>query len=186
MNKNFLFDNQQSVQQKEYAIYSHLLFPTCMRILSNQFEAEEAMHDALLHYFAFQRAFPSEAQKRSWLVKVAASKSIDRLRKRERNLFRKERLSKKRGLNDDHKDAEIVADPFFEQDQTAHEVAHKVEMIKKGVAKLAPGYRTIISLFLFEGYDFEEIAYILSLSPSSVRSQYARARAKLRTLLHPF
>lgn len=174
-----------SIQQKEYSTYSNILFPSCLRILSNRADAEEAMHDTLLHYFTSSIVFASEAQKRSWLFKVAVSKSIDRLRKRETELFGEEKLSKKTHFTNNHIDA-ITANPGSEQDQTEHIVAQRVEMIKKGVAKLAPGYRTIISLYLFEGYDFEEISSILSITPSTVRSQYIRARAKLKTLLPPF
>jgi len=173
----------KTVQQKEYAIYSGLLYPTCLRILSNQFEAEEAMHDSLLHYFAFQGTFESEVQKRSWLFKVAASKSIDRLRKREPEFATEGNIYGKTEPQWEQEDAIQETDPFFEQGQTDSEVAKKVARIKKELTALAPGYRTVLSLFLFEGYDFEEIASILSLTPSTVRSQYVRARAKLRSLL---
>lgn len=49
--------------------------------------------------------------------------------------------------------------------------------------KLSPGYRVIISLYLFEGYDMEEIASILKIQPPSVRSQYLRARRKLLDII---
>ena len=45
--------------------------------------------------------------------------------------------------------------------------------------QLADGYRIVLSLYLFEGYDMEEIAQILRLKPASVRSQYLRGKRKL-------
>ncbi|MBS1379805.1 RNA polymerase sigma factor, partial [Parabacteroides sp.] len=39
------------------------------------------------------------------------------------------------------------------------------------------------SLYLFEGYDMEEIASILKIRPSSVRSQYLRAKRKLLDII---
>ena len=162
--------DQESIQRKEYIIYSRMLYPTCLRILANPAEAEEAMHDTLLHYFTFPGHFDSEIKKRSWLFKVATSKSIDRLRKKQTALFWEE--------------------TSLEPDNTGpgdaeQELSREVERVKQGLAQLAPGYRTILSLFLFEGYDFEEIASILSLQPASVRSQYARGRSKLRAILIP-
>ena len=45
--------------------------------------------------------------------------------------------------------------------------------------KLPEGYRVVLSLYLFEGYDMEEIAQILHVKPASVRSQYLRGKRKL-------
>ena len=60
---------------------------------------------------------------------------------------------------------------------------YKVEEIKKAVKELPNGYRTVISLHLFEGYDQEEIAEILQISHATVRTQYMRAKQKLVSLI---
>jgi RNA polymerase sigma factor (sigma-70 family) len=50
--------------------------------------------------------------------------------------------------------------------------------------KLLPnGYRTVLTLYLFEGYDHEEIAEILRVSHATVRTQYMRAKQKLVGLI---
>ena len=59
----------------------------------------------------------------------------------------------------------------------------KVEEIKKAVKDLPNGYRTVLSLHLFEGYDQEEIAEILKISHATVRTQYMRAKQKLLILI---
>ena len=59
----------------------------------------------------------------------------------------------------------------------------KVEEIKKAVKELPNGYRTVLSLHLFEGYDQEEIAEILQISHATVRTQYMRAKQKLLLLI---
>jgi len=243
MKQNLSSLERRAIERKEYAIYSSLLYPTCLRILSHRGEAEEAMHDALLHYFSFQGVFESEAQKRGWLFRVATSKSIDRLRKKETKLFFEETVLReddlryadsddgkgddRYGNRDDDRYVDRHDDRYYDRDDDRHDDrydnrhddryddrhddrhddryvdrhddryvdryddryddddGHQVARIKQGLAQLAPGYRTILSLSLFEGYDFEEIASILSLHPSSVRSQYTRARRKLRALLSP-
>jgi RNA polymerase sigma-70 factor (ECF subfamily) len=55
-----------------------------------------------------------------------------------------------------------------------------VRMITKALASLPDGYRTIFNLYLFEGYDHEEIASILNISVSTSKSQYSRAKQKIR------
>ena len=58
-----------------------------------------------------------------------------------------------------------------------------VAQIKEATKKLPAGYRIILSLYLFEGYDMEEIASILKIQPPSVRSQYLRAKRKLLDII---
>jgi RNA polymerase sigma-70 factor (ECF subfamily) len=60
-----------------------------------------------------------------------------------------------------------------------NEIQLKVEDIKRAVLLLPTGYRTVLSLYLFEGYDQEEIAEILRVSHATVRTQYMRAKQKL-------
>jgi len=62
----------------------------------------------------------------------------------------------------------------------------KVDEIKKAINKLADGYRVVLTLYLLEGYDHEEIAEILNISNSSSRSQLTRAKQKLLQNLTAF
>ena len=55
--------------------------------------------------------------------------------------------------------------------------------IKKAMTQLPHGYRTVLSLYLLEGYDHEEIADILQISHSTARTQYKRGKQKLLQLL---
>jgi len=54
-----------------------------------------------------------------------------------------------------------------------------VNMVKDVMQTLAEGYRVILSLVLFEGYDYEEIAQITGVKEVSVRTQYIRGKARL-------
>ena len=49
--------------------------------------------------------------------------------------------------------------------------------------RLPPQDRAAIHLYYYEGYSTGEMASILGMSPGSVRSRLARARAKLKLLL---
>ena len=65
----------------------------------------------------------------------------------------------------------------------ANRINAEHEEVKKAVKELPNGYRTVLSLHLFEGYDQEEIAEILQISHATVRTQYMRAKQKLLTLI---
>ncbi len=51
------------------------------------------------------------------------------------------------------------------------------------IAALPDGYRVVLSLYLLEGLDHEEISDVLGISVSTSKSQYHRARRKLKELL---
>ncbi len=55
----------------------------------------------------------------------------------------------------------------------------RVEEVKEAINRLPDGYRIILSLYLLEGYDHDEIGEILSISSSTSRSQLSRAKQKL-------
>ena len=52
--------------------------------------------------------------------------------------------------------------------------------------KLSDGYRAVVSLYLFEGYDHTEIAEILGITVTTSKTQYHRAKKKLRELLKEY
>ena len=60
---------------------------------------------------------------------------------------------------------------------------HQMEKLKKAIQQLPDGYRVVLSLYLLEGYDHEEISQILGISNENSRSQFLRAKLKLRQVL---
>jgi len=59
----------------------------------------------------------------------------------------------------------------------------KVETIREAIQKLPNGFRVVFSLYLLEGYDHREISEILGISESTSKSQYNRAKKKLKEIL---
>ena len=58
-----------------------------------------------------------------------------------------------------------------------------IEQINQAVHLLPDGYRVVFTLYLFEGYDHKEIAEILNVSEATSKSQYSRAKKKLKQIL---
>ena len=80
-------------------------------------------------------------------------------------------------LDDEHWDIpEEESHPEYREDLT-------IERVKQGIEKLPDGYRTVLSLYLLEGYDHQEIGEILGISESTSKSQLNRAKGKLKELL---
>jgi RNA polymerase sigma factor (sigma-70 family) len=59
-----------------------------------------------------------------------------------------------------------------------------VEKVKKAMEDLPNGSRMIFSLYLLEGYDHVEISEILNISVSNSKSQFMRARLRVKEKLN--
>jgi len=55
--------------------------------------------------------------------------------------------------------------------------------VNRALLQLPDGYRVVFSLYLIEGYDHKEIGQVLGISEATSKSQYSRAKAKLRGIL---
>jgi RNA polymerase sigma-70 factor (ECF subfamily) len=58
-----------------------------------------------------------------------------------------------------------------------------VEEVKVAIFSLPDGYRTVLSLILLEGFDHEEVAEILGVKNVSSRTQFFRAKQRLKEVL---
>ena len=151
--------------ERIYDEHAVRLYNMSLRILGDSCEAEEIMHDSLLQYYGMKDK--SEIlDLRKWLSSVCIRKSIDRLRKRRR-------------FKDFLEDYE---DPAMD-DADYEDYTLEVENIRKALSCIPDNYRLILSLHLFEGYDYQEISQIAGIKEVTVRSLYMRGRRKLAEYL---
>ena len=144
-----------------YDSMSRRLYNASLRIVGCSTDAEEIMHDTLLKYWKYRRKEEIMDLKK-WLTSVCIRKSIDKLRERQRW---KELL-------------ESYEDPVQEDD--SEDISdYDVESIRKTLYDLPDHYRAILSLHLFEGYDYSEISEITGTKENTIRSLYMRGRQKL-------
>ena len=155
---------QQSNITEIYNQYAQQLYFTALRITGNSYDAEEVMQDTIIKYHHLPQKEEIEKLD-SWLKSVCIRKAIDRLREKHRT---KEFL-------EEYKEEQIVPPPT--------KLQYSVEDIKKALLLLPDNYRTILSLHLFEGYDYQEIEQITGTKEATIRSLYKRGKDKLAALL---
>lgn len=147
-----------------YDAHSGRLYNLSLRILGEGADAEEVMHDTLLQYHEISRRDEINDVSK-WLSSVCIRKSIDRLRKRHRYMDFLERYAEQ--------------DCLYEPDVRTDEVEYSVAKIKEAMASLPDQYRLVLTLHLFEGYDYQEISQITQTTESTIRTLYMRGRRKL-------
>jgi len=155
--------------QTLYRQYSKAMFNTSLRIVNNTADAEDVLQESFLDAFRSLHDFHYRSTFGAWLKKIVINKSINILRKRRNDLV-------------DMENTELQALPE-EEGINEEEIKYRVEEVKKMITRLPDGYRTVLSLYLLEGYDHEEISQILNISHNTVRTQYVRAKQKLLSLI---
>ena len=158
-------EGNQKAQFQLYKLYYKPMYSVCMRIINNETEAEDAMQEAFLKAFTKIDTYKGEVSFGAWLKKIVINRSLDYLKKRK---VKFEEIKEKTNQ---------IIDYQMETKQV------NVQMIKDAIQKLPDGYRVVLSLYLIEGYDHEEISEILGISNSNSRTQFLRAKNKLREIL---
>ena len=78
---------------------------------------------------------------------------------------------------------QTVGEYHYEWDVNDGGSTLSTDEIRQAVKLLPDGFRSVLTLYLFEGYDHGEIAGIMNISESTSKSQYNRAKKRLREIL---
>ena len=157
--------NDRKAQVQLYKLYYKAMYNTALRILNNPAEAEDVMQEAFLEAFRKIEGYREESSFGTWLKRIVVNKSVDVIRK-SRDI-----------VSMDEFDVEVA--DSREDENYIQVLSTRVEEIRKAIHALPDNYRIILSLFLLEGYDHEEISQILNISYNLSRTRYSRARKKL-------
>jgi len=152
-------------QRRLYEVTRDKLFVLCLRYTNNRADAEDVLQEGFITVFNCLHQYRGEGSFEGWMRKVVLRVALAYVRKQKRT-FREV------PLNESHQEIELD----LYQESNAGQL---IRMMRK----LAPGYRTILNLYVLEGYSHEEIATALDISIGTSKSQLNRAKAKMRMLL---
>jgi RNA polymerase sigma-70 factor (ECF subfamily) len=157
-------NGNSNAQFRLYDQYSKAMYNLAYRILNNREDAEDILQESFVECFRNLASFRFESTFGAWLKKIIINRCINHIRKKKIDLTL----------------CETLPQVIYEDEE---EIIYETEKIFKGIEMLPDGYRVILTLYLLEGYDHSEISQILGISESTSKSQYSRAREKLRNIL---
>ena len=152
-----------------YRLYSKAMLNVAFRVTGKLDEAEDVLQEAFLDAFRRIKDFRQETTFGLWLKQIVVHRAINLLRRR-----------KLEWAELDGEQLENIADEEPEDDS---DIQYKAAQVKEAMNELPDGYRVVLSLYLLEGYDHEEIGTILNISENTSRTQYLRAKRKLAEIL---
>ena len=155
-------------QYQLYSLYSRAMYNICYRMTNQKEEAEDLLQESFSYAFSKLGSFRFESSFGAWLKRIVVNTCINHLKKKRVDLVYTEQHN----------------DPAPEEDPVDYEeIRFRVESVMKAMGKLPEGYRIVFSLYLLEGYDHKEISEILGITESTSKSQFLRAKQKMKEIL---
>lgn len=151
-----------------YKLYSRSMYNVGFRIVNNTEEAEDVLQEAFTSAFRNLHHYRGDSTFGAWLKRIVVNKAINYLHKK-----KAERIPDDERWDVREEEEENILESF----------PFTVEQVHGAIERLPDGYRSVLSLYLLEGYDHAEIGEIMGITESTSKSQFNRAKKKLKDLL---
>lgn len=163
---------KREAQKRVYELFSGKMLNVCRRYANDMEQARDLMHDGFIKVFMNIGSFREQSSLETWVTRIMINNSISALRK-----------EVKKGIKVNIEDVKIKDEDVvpFEINKassiTAKEVFEKL-------TELPLGYRTVLSMYVLDGFSHREIAQSLGISEGTSKSQLAKAKKMLAKLLN--
>jgi RNA polymerase sigma factor (sigma-70 family) len=157
---------RSDAQRELYDRFKAKMFAMCLRYAGSRAQAQDMLQEGFVQVFTDLHQFRQEGSFEGWVRRVILHVIYRELRRQPHFLpF--------------NQDEESVFQPIEPDDDIRQRTARElIEMMQH----LAPGFRTVLNMYIFEGYNHKEISNILGISEGTSKSQYMRAKAALREI----
>jgi RNA polymerase sigma-70 factor, ECF subfamily len=159
--------------------YQHALFGLIYHYVGEYHEAQDILQQVWLQLYLSLAALHQNVHIKPWLVTVARNRSFDTLRRQRLPSFSEIEAGKE-------KDEEAFLDTIPDTGPTPEEMAERHDLqrdIQRAIQSLPHTYRSVVWLSYSEQLTFTEIGRDLKMTPSTVKTQYHRAKPFLRAAL---
>ncbi len=157
-----------------YDRYASTIYGLLLRILGNPDDAQEVLQEAFVKAWTSAQMFDAvRGSEIAWLISIARSRGIDRLRSRRTRVEREE---------------EAGREPRTERDSVEDEIvqAEECTAVRGALAELPPPQRLALELAYFEGLSQSEIAARLNQPLGTVKTRMQLGMKKMRERLSAF
>lgn len=164
--------NDRQAQLQLYRQYCDGMYIVAQRFVKDSQEAEDIVQESFIKAFSKLSQFKAEVTFGAWLKRIVVNKSIDSLKSKKHRTEELEDVHLK--VVDSNTDGQWLVDDKVSIDE-----------VKACIEQLPQKYKIVVSLYLVEGYDHQEISEILNISEIASRTQLSRGKSKLKELLKP-
>lgn len=155
--------NDARAQMKLYNLYCKAMFLVAKRYVKDDMVAEDVMQDAFIKAFKKLHLYKEEVPFGAWLKRIVINQSIDELKKRKLEI-----VSMNSELLEKQEENWTVDDRV------------SVQQVVGCINSLKEKYRVVVSLYLLEGYDHQEISQILGITEVTSRTHLLRGKKMIQ------
>ena len=147
---------------KALGMYGDMVYRIALLRMNNTADAEDVFQEVFLRLVRYSQRIDSEEHLKHWLIRV----TINCCKKQFDSAYRRYTVPL------DGKEKQ----PFCAMPE-------RDDSVWEAVRALSPNYRDVIHLFYYEQYSVREIAGVLKITESAVKTRLSRARDLLRDKL---
>lgn len=144
------------------------MFVLCQRYASGREEAEDLLQEGFIKVFKCLDQYRGEGPLGAWVRKVILNVALQHIRN-QKNIF----------VPLEDREIEFFLQKAYATPDTSSTEGELIKLMQY----LPPGFRTVLNLYVLEGYTHQQIAEELNISVGTSKSQLNRAKAYYRKLL---
>lgn len=160
--------NNPIAQKKLYDTFSRTMLGFCFRYTNDNDTAQEILQKGFILVFRKLQTFKREGSLEGWIKRIMVNTALTHIR-----------------VNKSHKidfDVEISDISHTVYSQIISDIDAK--SLLSVIQFLPKGFRSIFNLHAIEGYSHVEIGEMLNISEETSKSQYMRARNRIKSLIN--
>ena len=151
-------------QKELYETYSRKMMSVCLRYVNDRETARDILQEGFVKVFTNMDSFSGVGAFEGWMRKIFVNCALEYLRKTD---VLREATDLDHSMELVHPDSSVIS-------------TLSAEELMRLIQELPAGFRTVFNLFAIEGYSHKEISEMLSITESTSRSQFTRAKQILQ------
>ena len=139
------------------------MYTLAVSIVKNDADAAEVVSESIYRAYSGLDSLKNQAVFKTWILRIVHNTAIELIRKNSKV---------------------VNLDEMSDIEDTDKGVSNDVRLaLKDAVAQLNQPYRTVVTLFYYDGLSVSQISTITETEGAAVRQQLSRARKMLREIL---
>ena len=153
-------------QQELYNKYVQAMYNVAVRMVNNSEDASDIIQEVFVKVFRNLASFQGDSTIGAWIKKITVNTTLNFLRK-----------AKKDNTSSWEEGMDVPMEEAIDEKQ------YSMTQIHHAIKQLPERCRVVLTLYLIEGYQHQEIASILDITVSTSKTQYRRGRQLLQRIL---
>ena len=162
--------NDRKSQHIIYDKFYGKMMGVALRYFKDYDTASDMVQESFIKAFSKINQFEGGKNFGGWLKRIVVNHSLDQIRKNKKVSFTDEDELQYQTYDDESEDLSYYSGINMSQ-------------ILEAVHELSDSYKTVFNLYVLDGLTHKEIAKVLGISEGTSKSNYAKAKKKLKTIL---